>query len=561
MIVLPTGAGKSLVIAMLVKQAIRWNAKTVILQHRKELIEQNAEKLQILLPDLEVGIYSAGLGKPLRRDVAEDIAFAGIQSVFSKAERFGGRELIIIDEAHLVPATAGTMYNRFLSDMKTINHKCRLIGLTATPYRTSQGLIYSPKESSGKLFQGISYEIKPPELIDKGFLSPLITEPADETIDTSEIGHRGQEFIPSEVEKAFMHGDIPQRACAEIVQKSIGRKSVLVFCSGVAHANYCREIIKKLTGQAVHIITGETPKDERAETLRMFRDGEIRWLVNVDVLTTGFDAPNIDMIAVLRATESAGLFAQICGRGLRIAEGKRDCLILDFGGNFDRHGPLDSEDYGIKSIQGSEKKSKAENDEKSESRPLPRQCLGCGYDVFAAVLHRCPRCDELLPIASSHDAVSGWTPAFEAGQESQWFDVTNIRFFHHKSRDPTKRDTLRVCYSGTPDGCPGGNLNEQMINQYLCFNHPAGSFARRKASEWLAFMQEVWPNLLGRKNAAGFSNSKEAAAYLDFEWKYAAADDPDRRMRLLLTRKGKYFNVVGYKMADIPKPEQEEVNQ
>ena len=211
LIVLPTGSGKSLVIAMLVQQAREFDARVIVLQHRKELIRQNAEKIQTLLPDIKVGFNSAGLR---RHDFDNDVICAGIQSVYRKAHEFGRRELIIVDEAHLIGGSE-SMYGRFIADIQQLNDRARVAGMTATPFRTGEG----PICGKSKLFQRICYEAQTGDLINAGFLCPVTNKPAVSSIDTSGIKVQGGEFVHRAAERAFDSGDNVKHACKEIVDK------------------------------------------------------------------------------------------------------------------------------------------------------------------------------------------------------------------------------------------------------------------------------------------------------------------------------------------------------
>jgi DNA repair protein RadD len=252
---------------------------------------------------------------------------AGIQSVHSKAHEFGRRELILIDEVHLVGGNDDSMYGKFLADIRAINPRARMLGLTATPFRTGEG----PICGRDKLFQRICYEAYTGDMIRQGWLCPITNKAADATVDTSGIKKRGSEFVSGDMAKAFDSGDKVSLACQEIVEKCHDRHSVLIFGAGVEHAEHVADTLRTLTGEQVGIVTGESMPLERMTALTDFKAGELRWLVNCDVLTTGFDAPCIDAIAILRATMSPGLFAQIVGRGLRKHESVSNCLILDFG--------------------------------------------------------------------------------------------------------------------------------------------------------------------------------------------------------------------------------------
>lgn len=462
-IVLPTGAGKSLVIAELARQAIeRWNGRVLVLAHRKELLQQNAEKVSALLPGVDVGLFSAGL----RRWQADSpVVLAGIQSAWKKAGDFGVRNLVLIDEAHLVPTEDEGQYRRFLSDLRTCNPTYRMVGLTATPYRTGEGSVCGPD----RLFQAVCYEAKIPSLIADGFLSPVTNKAGDTRVDVSSLHIRGGEFITGEMERLF---DVPEAvigAVREIVALSPGRRSVLVFCVGVDHAKHVAEYLAELTGERVGLVTGSTFPMERATTLADFRAGRIRFLVNVDVLTTGFDAPGIDCIAILRATCSPGLFAQICGRGFRKAPGKENCLILDFGENLSRHGPIDSIDFGERS-----KRTRTPGDAPT------KECPACGE--IALIQSRVCPCGWRFPVEESTHGTEADQSSNVLASPEKWI-VTQVSMsrWTKKNAPEGTPDTLRVDYTCQPCGREG-NLSEQVISEWVCMDHEG--FAGDKAWKW-----------------------------------------------------------------------------
>jgi len=343
LVVLPTGAGKSLVIREIVRRVVHeYSRRLIVLQHRKELIEQNARGVD------GAGIYSAGLN---RAQINEPVIFAGIQSVHRRALDFGRRNLVVVDESHLV-AKAG-MFQRFLEELKAVNPDLQVVGLTATPYRTSEGHLTDDG------FWTQCYEASIPALIADGYLSPLTNRPSA-LYDTSALHVRGGEFIESELAMLFDNESKIGAACQEVLTATQDRRSVILFCSGVEHAFHVAE---QVGGEVIH---GGTLPVERAALLESFKRGQLKYLCNCDVLTTGFDAPNIDAVAILRATMSPGLFVQMAGRGFRLSPGKKDCLILDFGNNISRHGPLDAVDFGRKIVKG----------EKGEAPE--KVCPGCG---------------------------------------------------------------------------------------------------------------------------------------------------------------------------------------
>ena len=735
LIVLPTGAGKSLVIAMLCQQAREFDARVVVLQHRKELIQQNAEKIQILIPEIKIGIYSAGLKS---KQVQEDVVCAGIQSVYRKAYSLGRRELILIDECftgetiidtpmgkrridnmrcgdtvycaagvgvvkgvssrpaseifriglsngsslnctgrhkiftefgwknaeklvlgegvfskqavcslwggihaiqkericlpgksiqsaemllsilckeieepdeqpsvaikneslssgnstsadqegrewpvapvgptgdssrtgrrmgvrdsnpdralqrrvwisdvlqdrhceqdnqdwdrirrikphnsgeeksgrkengifgiirvvsisrekrsgftpvfnlhvsghpsyfangalahncHLCSSEDETMYGQFLADVKLGNPKQRVVGLTATPFRTGSG----PLCGRNKLFQKICYESYTGDLIQQGFLCPITNRPAEKMVDTSLIKMRGGEFIDNEMQSAFDTTDNVSAACAEIVVKCHDRKSVLVFSAGVAHAEHIVATLRQMTGEVVGIVTGETFPMERSATLADFKAGRLRWLVNCDVLTTGFDAPCIDAICVLRATMSPSLFAQIVGRGLRKHESKTEVLVLDFGENIKRHGSLDDPNYGRSSAAFTGTRTTP-----AEQNGRGKECPNCGLDV-AARSAECEDCGFVFPVkhesqADHESAITGQTPP-------ETWTVTRVTWARHtKKGGGDAPPTLRIDYDCMKQG---EGFMKQTVSEWVCIEH--SGYAQTKAGLW-----------------------------------------------------------------------------
>lgn len=455
LIVAPTGSGKSWLIAMLAERARQANGRVLVVAHRKELLQQNAEKLQMLLMD-PVGVHSAGLGQ---RDVTHDVLVAGVQSVFRKPERLGTRNLILVDEAHLIAPGENTMYRKLLLAFPD----ARVIGLTATPFRTGEGYIIGEDH----IFDFVSHEIKTAPLIEQQFLSPLTFKPTSE-VDVSDVSVRGGEFVQGEMQAAFAAADVARTACQEIAKLTADRRSVLVFCAGVEHAEFVRSCLEQLVGEQVGCVTGQTFAMERAESLRRFKEGEMRIMTNCDVLTTGFDSPRIDCIAVLRATMSPGLYAQMLGRGFRIHESKQDCLVLDFGGNRRRHGSPAEDEYGASSVQSS-------SDEPGKA-PV-KQCVGCKATVPAAA-RTCEVCGLEFPFEQTarHDE----KPDVE--ENTTWI-VVDVFVGRHDKRGapPGHPPTLRVDYGLREEG-RSGDLVGTSASEWVCFEHTG--FARSKAVKW-----------------------------------------------------------------------------
>ena len=454
-IVLPTASGKTLVMSTICRDAVgQWNGRVLILAHVKELLEQTAATLAKTSPLFDVGVYSAGLKS---RDTEHSIIVAGIQSVYKRACELGSFDLIMVDEAHLIPPTGEGMYRTFLAEAKVINPQVRLIGLTATPYRMSTGMICGPDN----LLNEICYEISVKELIVQGFLCQLKSRAGKVKADTSGLHIRGGEFVANEVEELMDRDNLVRSACREIVQYTHDRHSALIFASGVQHGRHIRRVLEAL-GQECGFVCGETLPFDRAETLKRFRDGNLKYLCNVNVLTTGFDAPNIDCVVILRPTNSPGLFYQMTGRGFRLHPSKPDCLILDYGGNILRHGPVD--DLLIK-----------EPGQGSGDAPA-KECPECNAVIHAAYAN-CPECNYEFPPPErqQHDRQAS-TAGVLTGQVSiETFPVKEVNYSVHLKRNapPDAPRTMRVEYRT-------GFRHWQ--SEWICFEH--GGYAKYKAELW-----------------------------------------------------------------------------
>ena len=486
-IVLPTGSGKSIVIAELARRVVELKRRVIVLAHRAELVDQNALELRGLAPSLDVGIYSAGLRQ---RDTERDVVFAGIQSVVNRAPEFGSRSLVMVDEAHMIGPDQTSGYRRFLDALGQCNPHLRLVGLTATPYRTSTGAVYGKDE----IFGGVSYNAKLSKLIADGYLSPIVSCRAREEIETDSIRVQRGEFVQRDMEAAFDIEGVTQSAVAELVAKAAGRQSIMVFCAGVSHTRKVADKIAELTGDEVGVVTGETVPLERSAIIDRFKHRQLRWIANCDVLTTGFNARGVDCVAVLRATCSPGLFAQMCGRGLRLYEGKTDCLILDFGQNLRRHGPLDADDYGVsKSKSGTHAAPEKKCPECKAPAPLAAKvCEECGHEFS----------EDTIPKAR-HDASADDAPALVDQVKPTLFSVVSIRYSKHlKKKDGSI--SLRVDYEVTEDGAE----MPQVVSEYVGIGEYdwRDGFYGSKAKSWWGKRCEH-ANPVGIDNALAIANA------------------------------------------------------
>ena len=477
-VALPTGTGKSLVIAEFCRRVLHhWpNQKIMVVTHVKELIEQNAKAMLKVWPTAPVGIYSAGLSS---RDTMQSIIFGGVQSIVGAQERFKLRHLMLIDEAHLVSPDAETMYQKVIRNFQVLNPNFKTIGFTATAYRTGQG----PIAGTGKLFTDVCYDRTDLKsfnwFIDQGYIVPLIPKRTMTEYDVSNLSIVGGDYSQSQAQKAFDEYGLTYQCCREIIEYASTRKSWLIFASGVEHSEHVAQCLQTLGIHAV-AVHSKMNKADRDERIISFKNGSIRCVVNNGVLTTGFDYPGLDCIAMMRATTSTGLWVQMLGRGTRplyafnpdntkesrlaaiAASRKHNCLVLDFAGNTRRLGPINDPLIPAERVKGST----------PGVAPI-KICPKCGVYCHASAT-RCdnPACDQvferqakLASEASKAELIRSDAPIVEE------FKVDKV--LYTKTQLKGKPPMMKVSYF-----C-GFDIHKEV----LCFEH-TGSFARTKARKW-----------------------------------------------------------------------------
>lgn len=475
LIAMPTGTGKSVVIALFLQSVFYYypNQKILVLTHVKELIEQNYAKLMQIWPNAPAGINSAGVGK---RDTLHKIIFGGIASVIGQWQNLGHVDLILIDEAHLVSPNEGTMYQKLIAGLKSVNPYLKVIGLTATPWRIGQGKI-----TDDGLFTDFCFDITGLEafnrLIAEGYLCTLIPKKTEMLLDVEGIHIRGGDFVASELQHAVDKAEITYAALKESMEVGADRHKWLIFCSGIEHAMHTSEMLNSM-GIPCACIHSKLKKTEREQILADYKAGKYRALTNNNVLTTGFDAPDIDLIIVLRPTASPVLWVQMLGRGTRpvyapgfdlsTAEGrllaishgpKQNCLVLDFAGNSKRLGPINDPVIPRKKGKG------------TGEAPV-KLCDRCGVYNHASVRH-CIYCGYEFPIqtkitqeASTVEIVRSEMPVVEE------FKIDHITYGEHRKHDTAP--ILKVSYY----------CGLKRFDDYVCIQHAKDSFAGRKAGKW-----------------------------------------------------------------------------
>lgn len=454
-IALPTGTGKSLVIAGFIHRVLRtWpQQRFMVLTHVKELIEQNHKKLMDAWPTCPAGIYSAGLRQ---KDILDPVIFGGCASVVNVVESFGHRDLLIIDEAHLLSPKDGTTYQNIIDRLKVINPFLKVIGLTATPYRLGQGLI-----TDEGVFTDIIYDMTGIEgfqrLIAEGYLSPLIPKRTDFELDTSNVSiSSAGDYKLNQLQQAVDRADVTETALRELVAHGHDRKAWIVFASGIEHSEHIAEMLNSW-GIPTASIHSKIGNEKRAKILSDYKSGILRCVVNNNVLTTGFDHPPIDLVGMLRPTVSPGLWVQMLGRATRPSDGKQNALVLDFAGNTKRLGPINDP---VKPRKKGKRAGEA---------PV-KVCEACGVYNHASV-RECFNCGHPFPIKQKIKFTAG-TDELLRGSDIivEWFDVDNV--FYSRYQKYGKPDSVKVIYQcGLRQFC-----------EWVCIEH--SGFASKKARDW-----------------------------------------------------------------------------
>lgn len=457
LLALPTGAGKSLIIAEICRRAANGGMRVLVLHRTKELVSQNHDRYVEVDPSGEerAGIYSAGIGL---KHTDKMVTFAGVQSACSDATVFGKIRLVIVDEAHQIPRAESSQYQKVLADLRSLG-EVKLLGLTASPYRLDGGVIFGGKDTQ---FDRVSHSVPLSDLFDNGYLTKPVTVDVDK-VDLSGVRTTAGDYNQADMQTKFLGRSLTPEIVATADHHKM--KSVLVFASGVAHAELIKEELRA-AGQEVRCVTGETLPILRETFLSQFDSGTVRFLVNVDVLTTGFDCPRVDGIVLARGTQSPGLFYQMVGRGFRLFPNKPACYVLDYGGNIDLHGPVDSETFGIDTI-----KPPSSGDGEAPKRICPR----C-FEVQHASLAKCVNCGLEFPRKEK---------SFLATKKSITIQTTDhdVEFVDYKrwNGKEGKTDTMLVQYKLKDNGA-SLDARKRWAREWVCIEH--SGYARGKAESW-----------------------------------------------------------------------------
>ena len=389
-VVLPTASGKTVIFSTLIKRLLSDypNLRILVLAHTKELVGQAADKLQAVWPEAPVGVYCAGLGRREIRQVTSASRDSIRRVIKDIDEPF---HLVIVDEAHLIAPRDESSYRKILAELREKYEKLAVVGFTATPYRQTSGMIYGEDDS---LFSGAAYEAGIRDLMKQGYLCPITAKAvnADSVPELEGIKTTAGDFNRGQLADVVEVDSLVLAAVNEWYRIGFqqGRKSSVFFAVSIAHAEMIAAALLML-GVTAPVVTGNTKSDLRADILHQFDKGEIPALVNVGCLTTGWDAPRLDCIALMRPTKSLSLFLQMVGRGLRLHPDKADTLLLDFGSNLERFGPIDTAQPPRK--RKVEIRTKVCEGCCEIVSVYARKCKGCGFEFEPSPCRICPECD------------------------------------------------------------------------------------------------------------------------------------------------------------------------
>lgn len=400
----PGGSGKSVMIAKLAELLYDEGHKLVILARNEKLLRQNKAKFADRYQH-DIGIYCAGIGE---KDASKRITIASGQSIVNQT--IDGLSFALVDECDEIPDEKQGQYWQFFE----ANGLPRIIGFTATPYRTATGKLKWGEEI-------IAIPIKP--LIDAGHLVPPFNK-VGTTLDLSHIEINAGEYNKDQIASVYDDPELLAISMEKLLNYSQDRRHVLVFGQSLRHCDALASALEALDKRVI-TVSGDTDKTELSLILNEFERGEHQYLINCQLLTVGIDLPCIDMIALLMATKSKRKFEQAVYRGTRPYEGKKDFLLLDMGNNLSTHGPLGSP-YKEKNKTGA-------------SESVGRICPQCESFMESNRAKECSDCGFVFPepekalVKHAYEADTK-SSTYYGQPDVQTHDVTYVAYKQRKSK-------------------------------------------------------------------------------------------------------------------------------
>jgi DNA repair protein RadD len=476
----PTATGKSWIVAGICTKALDAFPATRILMLTKtrELVDQNYQKLKIAWPEAPVGIFCDGLGF---KQLEFPITFGTIASVYKIGEKFGFIDFVVIDEAHEISPKDETMYRKLFKTLQIKNPAIKFIGLTATGYRMKQGKL---TDGDNALFTDVIVDCTGLDaynwFFEQGYLVPPVPRPTNTEYDISHIKITGGDYDEHQMQELFDNEKKNLKAVEEMLLHASDRHCCLVFTSGVDHASHICDILQYYGQSATWVASRGMSGDERDRRILEYRNGEHKWIVTNGLLTTGFDHPPIDFMGMVRLTLSTGLWQQMLGRGTRplyapgfelgtqvgrqlaiSASSKQNCLVLDFGQNVTRLGPINDPRVPLPRER-----------KRAGDAPI-RICDQCGVYNHASA-RKCWYCGYIFPVYLKIGSSSTEALVRKRGQlvlpEVGTRQVDRVLYMTW--RKPGKPDSMKVIYYCGPN----------MYSEWVCMEH--GGYPTHKAHEW-----------------------------------------------------------------------------
>ena len=504
-VAMATGTGKSHVIAHFTAELCEKQpgSKVLVATHSAELVRQDQEKLVAVWPeeDGDVGVNCAGLKS---RDYESQVIVCSIASIHKTVAKFGKVAAFIVDECHRVSAYQDgskrqSMYPKVIEALRAENPDLRVVGLTATPWRELAGPLTA---MDGRIFTDIVYDNSKgralADLFSQGYLVPPVSAPtsAAYNVDDVKVGIDG-DFAEKELAEAVNDAAANAAIVDEFIEVSKARGRLLVFCVNIEHAEAIVALLREREFDSVDLCHSQRKPAENAAVIEKLRDGALRCVVNVGMLTTGFDCPEIDCIGMMRPTKSVSLWIQMLGRGMRPvypdggfdletkegrlaaieASGKADCLVADFGGNTARCGTVLKPKIPGVGVEATSSAKKTCPSCGEQSPSGAKKCKSCGAEF--------PPCERAIwskwPVLSNEPMLD-----LDMGVGG-WWKVVSVDYAEHKGARSGKK-SMKITYD-----LARPNADRKTLTIYRCFGHPARSRAYQAACAWWREMSLTEP--------------------------------------------------------------------
>lgn len=535
------GAGKTILFSSIIRHfAEKYPAmRSVILAHREQLVKQARDKLLKVWPEGEDKVGMACKSACSTVELEKPVVIASPQTLAARIGSMPPVQLAIVDEVHrLPPADRKSQYGGLMEALRGYYPEMRLLGVTATPYRLNHGYIYGDKcrHPEQNWFSDLSYKVGIYDLQAQGFLVPLKLYIADEP-DLSDVGTSSTgDWNIDELAEA-MSKSVHVNSAVEAVQRyASDRKHIVVFGVTIEHAEVLRDVFRE-AGYSTVAVHSKMPKAERDAALYAFDRGDVQVVCNVGVLTEGWDCTSVDCMVMCRPTKSAALYCQMAGRGLRLHEGKTDCLMLDLSGNYAEHGRPEEPRVKMGRESGEGDGSWECPECHFVNEPKDKVCASCGYErpEPEPEMRDCPHCRFSFPanklVCPHCGQVRSQRKAVELHEVKRDIDllpklveiafepVVNADFVSRKGNAMIE---IRLLVS------EGGGLPFQ-VNDYLDFDGTAGEWSRCRA-------HQKWMRLASTNPPRTLSEAKERISELNFP----------PRVLIKRDKTGKYWNVAGW---------------